>query len=111
MNATHFDALTRTAPRRGVLHTLGAGTLTAVIGRFGVAESAGAKKKRPKKAKKGDVSKLCKPQVGGCIDILTPVCAGSPDPEACVAAVQRCCPELGTCDIAGYFTCLEANAP
>jgi hypothetical protein len=114
MDNRRFDSLvkplTTGGSRRGLLHTLSAGALAAVVGRF-AGEGAEAKKKRTKKAKKGDVNKLCKPQVGGCIDILTPVCAGSPDPEACVAAVHLCCPELGTCDMSGYFTCLEANAP
>jgi hypothetical protein len=122
VNTTNFDVLTHIASRRGSLLALGGAGLTAALtGAFGAAptpkaskldkkEAAEAKKKRPKNAKRGDVNKLCKAQVRGCIDILTPTCAGNTDVEACVALVQRCCPELGTCDVAGFFTCLQANA-
>lgn len=96
MRTSAFDSVTRRASL-AVLGTSGLATLLQ-------ADVAAAKKKRGKK-KKGDVNKLCKPQVAQCEAIFTPQCGGDPE---CLAVVDQCCPLIGTCNFAGMIDCFQA---
>lgn len=95
MTRQAFETLTR----RASLAALGAAGLASL----GPTNLASAKKKKTKK--KGGINKLCKKQVGQCFSIFAPPCAGDP---ICLARVERCCPEVGTCDFSGLVECLQA---
>jgi hypothetical protein len=94
MDNRRFDSLVKTLSsgdsRRGVLRTLGGGTLAAVFGRLGLAEEAEAKKKRKNKKKK-----KCKGNTTKC------------GKKACCRADQIC--EGGRCvdDIIEVPECLD----
>jgi hypothetical protein len=78
MEDRRFDSLVKTLgsgdSRRGIMQTLGAGTLAAVFGRLGLQEDAEAKKKgknKKKKKCKGNTRKCngkCIPQDNCCVD-------------------------------------------
>jgi hypothetical protein len=97
MSHVVLNALTRRASLMA-LGTAGLATLAHPI-------TSDAKKKGKKKRNKGDVFKLCKKQVGQCIDVLTPECNGDPE---CLATVDRCCQLLSQCDLDGNLDCLAA---
>jgi hypothetical protein len=108
-----FDHLTKgigdVLSRRGVLRSATIGTLGLGLGLSSRLET-NAKKKRKKSKKNGDVNKLCKTQVGQCVDLLGSTCAAD---EKCLQIVQTCCPSLGTCNLGGFFACLlvETSKP
>jgi hypothetical protein len=107
VDGSGFDQLTigigDVLSRRGVLRGATLGTFGLGLGLAGPL-AIDAKKKKHKK--KGDVNKLCKTQVVQCVDLLSVTCAGDPD---CLNTVQTCCPVLGTCNIGGFFACIEVN--
>jgi hypothetical protein len=90
MDNRQFDALVKTVTsggtRRGLLRTLGAGTLAAIVGRLGTEHAAEARKKKKKKKKKcKNATKLCGqqciPQGNCCLD------ADCGNQEACINGV------------------------
>jgi hypothetical protein len=98
MNPLALNALSR----RASLLTLGSAGLAAAFAR---PVTTSAKKKHGKsKGKKGDATKLCKQQVGQCLELFTPNCTN----PTCLAQLERCCPVLGDCEFAGYFDCINA---
>lgn len=112
MDDHRFDSLVKSlsngGSRRGVLQTLGAGTLAAVAARLGLAEDAEAKKKKDKNKNKN--KKKCKKGTTKCGKKACckpgQECTGG----VCEDAIQRCqndadcdagevCAEAGTCVI------------
>lgn len=90
--------------RRASLATLGAAGLTATLANPHFTDAR--KKQRKKQGKQLKADALCKKQVGQCSDFFTPSCVGNPD---CLATVDRCCPELGSCALDGFFDCVNAS--
>jgi hypothetical protein len=102
MDHVAFDTLTR----RASLLTFSAAGMAAFIDPI----AAGAKKNKGKnKRNNGDADnlKLCKKQVGQCLEFFEPRCAGN---LACLARVEFCCPELGQCDLNDFFLCINEEA-
>jgi hypothetical protein len=102
VDPSFFDTLTR----RASLLTLGSAGVAAALG---IPTVTSAKKKHGKgknKGKSGDPNALCKKQVGQCTDFFEAACQGNPD---CLATVDRCCPTLGSCDLAGFFECVATT--
>jgi hypothetical protein len=101
MNQRVLPAFTR----RTSLLSLGAAALLTPVRPF----PTGAKKnRRRKKGNKGDVFKLCKKQVGPCLDFFLILC--EEDDLVCQAQVEVCCAEVGQCDFTGLIVCLDGNA-
>jgi hypothetical protein len=105
MNDRYVALLTRYAAgrvsRRASLLTLGTVGVAALTGPT-VTE---ARKKKRKQSAGEKARQKCQKQVGQCVAFLTPTCDGDLD---CQAQVRRCCPEVGTCDVVGLFTCVSA---
>jgi hypothetical protein len=114
--STHaFDTFVRQTAvgvsRRASLRTLVAMPLAAAVTGPTIvgAEKSGKRGKHGKKTKKKAQQKAqqqCRAQVGQCRAYLTGACASSPDPGDCEARNSPCCEHLGSCDAAGFFSCL-----
>lgn len=91
MDHIAFDALTR----RASLRTNGMVLADSI--------TTDAKKRRKKKRNKGDADKLCKRQVGQCLDLFIPACE---DDLVCQVQIESCCSALGSCDLDGFFVCI-----
>jgi hypothetical protein len=105
VNTTHFNALARTASRRGPLLALGgAGLAAALTSAFG----AVAKPKAGKTARKKVKSK-CKAQVGQCDLAFSISCTEAPDLDACRQTFLPCCAFLGTCNAGGLLKCIAES--
>jgi hypothetical protein len=98
MNRGVFYAMTR----RASFITLGTAGLAALAHPI----TTDAKKNRKKNRNEVDVNKLCKKQVGQCIDALTVTCEDDPE---CLEDVERCCPLLKDCDFEALFACGEGE--
>jgi hypothetical protein len=103
MTVQTFDRLTR----RASLLTFGMAGMARLTG--SLAADAKRHHKKRKKRKKGDATKLCKLQVDQCIEDATINCQTLPEERIpqCLAAVDLCCPILGTCDFDGFFLCTQ----
>jgi hypothetical protein len=117
--STHaFDAFVRQAAtgvsRRASLRILGGAPLAAALMGPSIvgAKKSGKKGKQGKKGKKGKkkaqqkAQQQCRAQVEQCRAYLTGACGSSPDPGDCEARNSPCCEHLGSCDAAGFFSCL-----
>jgi hypothetical protein len=100
MDTANFDALTRTASRRGSLLALSGVGLAALTGSVGAA----AKPKAGKVAKKKFKTR-CKAQVGQCRTIFNIACETEQDPESCREIVLPCCDFLSSCNGAKMLEC------
>ena len=98
MNGVAFDSLSRLAagaiPQRAQDRKRG----TAVLASREPSVTAEGKNNKCRKRAK----RRCKKQVAPCITGLTSFCNDEP---VCVAAAQRCCPLLRSCDATGFLTC------
>jgi hypothetical protein len=112
MSTNALDAIVRQAAagisRRASLRILGGAPLAALMGSSIVgAEKSGKRgKKKARKKGKPKAQQLCLAQVGQCRAYLTGVCGSAPDPGDCEARNSPCCEHLGSCDAAGFFSCL-----
>ena len=112
MSTTTFDAIVRQAAvgisRRASLRILGGAPLAAALMGSSVvgAKKSGKRGKRAKKKPQPKTQQQCLAQVGQCRAYFTGACGSSPDPGACEARNGPCCEFLGSCDAAGFFSCL-----
>jgi hypothetical protein len=115
MNTNAFGGFVRQATagvsRRASLRILGGAPLAAALMGSSIAgaKKSGKKGKQSKKDKKKARQKTqqhCLAQVGQCRAYLTGACGSSPDPGDCEARNSPCCEHLGSCDAAGFFSCL-----
>jgi hypothetical protein len=91
MDAICFDVLTRRASVVSV-GSAGLAALSIPIATAG---------KKSKHKKKGDVNKLCEPQVEQCLAFF--------GPDDCDSDSRcACCSFLGTCDITAFYDCLAS---
>jgi hypothetical protein len=104
MDTRNFDALTRTASRRGSLLALGGAGLAALTGSLGAAA-----KTKPGKLARKKVKEKCKAQVSQCTLVLGVACAVNDDPDACRAAFLPCCDFLATCNAGAMLDCQFAG--
>jgi hypothetical protein len=116
MNTNAFGGFVRQATagvsRRASLRILGGAPLAAAL----MGSSIAGAKKSGKKGKQGKkkankkaqqkAQQQCLAQVGQCRAYLTGACGSSPDPGGCEARNSPCCEHLGSCDAAGFFSCL-----
>ncbi len=113
MSINAFDTFVRQAAasvsRRASLRTLvGVPLAAALTGPtiVGAKKSGRKAKKRAKKKGQQKAQQPCLAQVGQCRAYLTGVCGSAPDPGDCEARNSPCCEHLGSCDAAGFFSCL-----
>jgi hypothetical protein len=104
MNRTEFDAITKSASRRGSLLALGGAGLATLIG----ASGSTAKPKPGKRARK-KVKDKCKAQVGQCDLFVGLTCAKNSDPAACKAGLLPCCDFLASCNAGRMMECLASG--
>lgn len=91
-------------PRRLALLVLGTAGLGAIVAP-GTTQSRRKNKKRNKKPSVGEKARQkCEQQVEQCVGFFSPICDGNPD---CSARIGDCCTAVGTCDVVGFFTCLN----
>jgi hypothetical protein len=109
MSTNAFDAIVRQAAvgvsRRASLRILGGAPLAAALMGSSIVRAERSGKRGKKKAKK-KARQPCLAQVGQCRAYFTGACGSSPDPGACEARNGPCCEFLGSCDAAGFFSCL-----
>jgi hypothetical protein len=113
MSTNASDAIVRQAAvgvsRRASLWILGGAPLAAALMGSSIAraERSGKRgKKRARKKGKPKAQQKCLAQAGQCRAYFTGACGSSPDPGACEARNGPCCEFLGSCDAAGFFSCL-----
>ena len=113
MSTNAFDAFVRQAAagvsRRASLRILGGAPLAAALmgpSIVGAKKSGKQGKKKAKKKAQQKPQQQCLAQVGQCRAYFTGACGSSPDPGACEARNGPCCEFLGSCDAAGFFSCL-----
>jgi hypothetical protein len=113
MSTNAFDAIARHAAagvsRRASIRVLGGAPLAAALMGSSIVEakkSGRQGKKRARKKGKPKAQQKCLAQVGECRAYFTGACGSSPDPGACEARNGPCCEFLGSCDAAGFFSCL-----